>query len=503
MMNVSRVLFRVDAAWHIGLGHLLRCIELAKIIEKAGIEVFFVCRNFEGFSYEPYISNLNFKFFFLERVAVSGQIGEVPQHEWLGCSVEEDVREVICQIKDLNFNAVFVDHYSIDKRWEKKIKSKCRKVVVIDDLGDRQHSCDYIVDPNYASLESKFLGSGSEVIEKLLLGTKYTILKSDFPRLRESYLEKKTNSSLKKILVNLGGASNSIILKKILIGIEDSSFSGEVVVLANNEEFVKECESDIVFSKFTFIKYISDMADFYHDIDLVIGAAGTSFWERCCLGIPSILLKVADNQEVVIKPVEAKFPELVYRDSNALISSLDELFENFSDVKYKSEVVDYCSSLICGLGKWLIVKEVFNLSLFNLREANYNDCDVIYGWQLFPGVRKFFRNSDVPTYDEHCNWFSSSLVNENRKILIFEVESIPLGYLRLDYSDQRSAEVSIIISPFFKGNGLATIGLLQLSEDYSDLKLTAYIHVDNHASQKAFLKAGFKRDSETSYSLER
>ncbi|MCJ8276399.1 MAG: GNAT family N-acetyltransferase, partial [Bdellovibrionales bacterium] len=224
-----------------------------------------------------------------------------------------------------------------------------------------------------------------------------------------------------------------------------------------------------------------------------IGAAGTSAYERASLGLPTIMIKLADNQSENMKSFNQSKAALTINEwpaesfESLLLEHLETLFGD-SDV-YKS-MVSQCFKTVSPLGLLNALGKVFSGSLIKLRPAEEKDLKTVYSWQKFPGARQFSRNKSIPTFEEHTGWFNNSLKSESRQMFILEAAQAPVGFLRLDQKEKN--EVSILINHAFYGCGLGKKGLELLRFEFPDIDLHAFIEEENAASHRVFKSSGYK-----------
>ncbi len=500
----NRVLFRVDSGKHIGLGHLIRCLNIAKTLDPSRFEVVFVCRKHAESNYSFFFSNTPFSLIELSSSNIDASIGSLPYRSWLGVSEEKDFEETYFRLEKFEhkYDFIVIDHYALGPKWEQKALNFTNRLIVIDDLGNRKHVAHCVIDPNFGSHKDKFKEDIEDYTE-LYLGAKYSILKESFSLGREKSVNSNLKKKLEKVLINLGGSGDLSRLEALIDALKSTKFKGSFVVLVNNKKFVENSKRLEIDKRFSFVDFVDDMALFLNEFDLVVGAAGGSFWERCCLGVPSVLLKVAENQNVVTDSLMNHFPELVFDDIDHMCSKIGEVLISFENIKYKEKVVRCVSSFVVGLGLANIVTEIFSEEGYSLREATLDDALIVYGWQSFPEMRKYFRSPEVPTYEEHLSWFKRSIeTTENRRIFIFETNyDLPLGMVRYDIEDSNVAEVSILINPFFHKNSLGTKALITLALQEKKMSFKAYVESENIASRKAFLNAGYTQIGENDFYL--
>ena len=297
----GKILIRTDASIQIGTGHVMRCLTLAD--ELRGADVIFVCREFAG-NLCGYIEE---KGYAVHRLPVS----DAPEQDvetnlkhsaWLGADWQADAGQVEEIIKDLESppDWLVVDHYALDKRWEGYLRPYVKKIMVIDDLADRLHDCDLLLDQNfYENLESRYDDLVPPQCKKLL-GPKYALLRPEFREARKNL--KKRDGHVRRIMIFFGGSDSSNETAKALEAIRmlnRPDIAVDVVVGSanpNKDKINKLCAS---ITNATYHCQVSNMAKLMADADLFIGGGGSTTWERCCLGLPGLVISVAINQNAI------------------------------------------------------------------------------------------------------------------------------------------------------------------------------------------------------------
>jgi len=292
-MNIA---IRVDSSIQIGTGHVIRCLTLAQALNRKSIDVLFICREHEG----NLISFLKNKEFEVSSIPLEKQadFSSTPHANWLGADWETDSQRVvdILQKSNKTFNWLIVDHYALDYRWEKAIKPFVQQIMVIDGLADRKHDCDLLLDQNYYRKDRyhDLLPQGC----KKLLGPQYALLKTNyFEERKRTHIRK---GKILKILLSLGGVDlvneTSKALDAILL-LNREDIEVDIVLGANSPHKNKIQKKISSFPQMTCHVQIDYMAKLMREADLAIGSIGTATWERCCLGLPTLAITVAANQE--------------------------------------------------------------------------------------------------------------------------------------------------------------------------------------------------------------
>ena len=291
------IVFRVDSSKNIGSGHLIRCITLANELCKKKHSVTFICRALPGNLINlaeqkhlvrilPLIKTLQFDDFYLD---------------WLGSTQDQDAKQTIENMPN-NVDLLVVDSYALSEFWHKKLRKYTRKIMVIDDLSDRNFDCDILLNQNLGANKGDYQG---KVLNNctLLLGCEYALLRPEFAQMRSTALEKRKNTkNIKNILISMGGSDNQNLTYNVLQNI--SNIFNIVVVLGQNSphnEMIKTYSQD---KNVEVIIGASNMAELMLNADLAIGTGGSTSWERCCLGLPTLLFIVADNQIKIAENLE-------------------------------------------------------------------------------------------------------------------------------------------------------------------------------------------------------
>ncbi|KRE46317.1 UDP-2,4-diacetamido-2,4,6-trideoxy-beta-L-altropyranose hydrolase [Paenibacillus sp. Soil522] len=299
-------LFRVDSSIQIGTGHVMRCLTLADELSRRGAKVSFVCRTFHS-NICVIIENKGYFVHRLTWVSPTEKLDENMNHkhaDWLSCRWKDDAEltaTIIAKIGE-TIDWLIVDHYSLDIDWEKHVRPFVNKIMVIDDLANRKHDCDILLDQNlYKNLNSRYNHLVPESCIKLL-GLDFCLLRPEFLNKRPELVEKE--GKIRTILVCFGGTDPTNETQKVLEAINQSNRTNiliYVIIGINNPnaQKIKKICSNIPNTKL-FIQ-VSKMADMFARADLAICSSGTITWERLCLGLPAVTIAVAENQVEIAK----------------------------------------------------------------------------------------------------------------------------------------------------------------------------------------------------------
>ena len=293
-----RVVFRVDASKTMGTGHLVRCLTLGSGLKEQGAEVSFITRLNDNY-FSQLIEQQGFNLFVLEAQHNDFVDEGYPPHAvWLGEAWDVDAAQTIDVMSSFNskVNWLVVDHYAIEERWHKSVRPYIDRIMVIDDIADRVHDCDLLLDQNY--YQDMALRYANKVPShcSLLFGPQYALLRKSFERLCKQ--SKPRIGPVKKILIFFGGVDSDNLTEisiHALWQLERRDLSVDVVIgaLHPKRDNIRE-----LCCKYDFKCHIqtNKMAELMSKADLAIGAGGSASWERCCLGLPCLTVAVAKNQ---------------------------------------------------------------------------------------------------------------------------------------------------------------------------------------------------------------
>ncbi|MNJ17316.1 UDP-2,4-diacetamido-2,4,6-trideoxy-beta-L-altropyranose hydrolase [compost metagenome] len=292
-----RILFRVDASLSMGSGHVMRCLTLARALLAQGHRCVFVSREHPG-NLNAVIQGHGFELHSLP-MGCSQDTGLQHSH-WLGSSQDEDIRISRSVIDSFRPTWLVVDHYALDQRWEEAVTPTDCRLLVIDDLADRLHACDVLLDQNLGRCVADYQPLVPAHC-KILAGPLNAVLRPEFAELRKISLARRREARLRKVLVTLGGVdqynhTGAILDALRLCELPDAIhftvvMGGEAPHLAAVQRVASTCPWPV-----EVLCGIGDMAQRMVDADLAIGAAGGTSWERCCLGLPTLLVIIAENQ---------------------------------------------------------------------------------------------------------------------------------------------------------------------------------------------------------------
>lgn len=297
----------MDASLAIGHGHVMRCLTLATALSVQGIRSTFVCREHQG-NLCDLIEQKGFAVCRLPigKTAVTSEL-TLLHVSWLAASWAEDATQTAAAIATTGLMPTWliVDHYALDARWEMALRQVTKNIMVIDDLADRQHDAEILLDQNlYPDMALRYAGLVSKQCHTLV-GPGYALLRREFSEARLTTSPPRTE--VRKIFVSFGGSDLTNETQKSLTAIaalNSRDISVDVVVGSGNAH----CEAIAEFCRsmkgVRFHCQVDNMSQLMMVADLALGAGGSTTWERCALGLPALVVSVADNQVAIADGVD-------------------------------------------------------------------------------------------------------------------------------------------------------------------------------------------------------
>lgn len=358
-----KVAFRTDASLDIGTGHVMRCLTLARLLTAGGAECRFVCRLLEGHLVD-YIHSEGFDVRRLPVVDPSAPLfmgSHLAHAAWLATSQADDAAQTREQLDDFLPDWLVVDHYGLDAEWECQVAPPHGGLLAIDDLADRRHACNVLLDQT--------LGRRSDDYRHwvppeclVLAGPKYALLRPEFEQMRQASLSwRRSAAGIRSILITMGGVDQHNATEAVLKVLDDCTQLSDTcritVVMGATAPWLDAVKARVATMRrqAEVVLNVRDMARRMADSDLAIGAAGSTSWERCCLGLPTALLVLADNQLPSAGALNEAGAVRLIGGPQDVERCLPGILDEFFDVRVLHDVSDKASRLCDGLGAHRVV----------------------------------------------------------------------------------------------------------------------------------------------------
>lgn len=356
------IVFRTDASIQIGTGHVMRCLTLADALRKRGVECLFVCRPHVGHLLDL-IARRGHHVVALPELSVNSAPTKagITHAQWLGTDWASDAFDTQQILGEQVVDWIVVDHYALDVQWERRLRPMCKQLMVIDDLADRKHDCDLLLDQNLGRVASDYsslmLGNAT-----ILVGPQYALLRPEFAEMRAKSLMRRRNPQLKSLLIFMGGMDKGNATGCVLDSLQACALPSKLqitVVMGDNAPWLKQvkvqaskmkCPTKVMVS-------VNNMSRLMADSDLAIGAAGSTSWERCCLGLPTIQFVLAANQTGIANALASASAVLTAK-AETLCKVLTILFVDTAVSKELMLLSHAARTVTDGLGAVRVVTQI-------------------------------------------------------------------------------------------------------------------------------------------------
>lgn len=482
------LVFRLDASKKIGGGHLSRCISIAE----------------HGLGYDNFkvhfISNykddiLNKKLSKIPHILIN------PQTNYENFNYKKDLKFTLNYLKNLTNIILIVDHYKIDSKWEKIIKKKCAKLIVIDDHANRRHFCDIVLDQNLVNNYKTRYHSLVNRDCKLLLGPKYALLGPEYKNVKrnKSFKSKKINISIFFGSYDFHSLTYEI-LSILIYKINLNDFKISIILDENHPDYQK-IQKLISNYKNILIKKIGiSLINLLKSTDILIGSYGVNFWERTIFDIKSIIICTNKDQNKFVKYLEDKNYCInlgTYNNysANKLILNLKNIIEKKKLITNKIQ--------IDGLGCMRLIDYISNKSnVLKIRNVQKYDLFLLYQWVNHSMLRKYSFNKKKVKFKDHSIWFEKNFDLNSFYICINKFDN-EIGMVRFNKIENLYF-VSFLVDPFYQ---MKNYGLKILRNSLNKFTKNKNIHIyakvlfENKASIKIFEKLCFKKTEFIDYIL--
>lgn len=520
------VVLRCDASLAMGSGHVIRSRTLARTLRTQGADVVFLCRRHTGDLIE--LLEREFKVLVLSRHfhrpcgldAVSQPLtGRDLYASWLGCSEVQDAKDSLWALADAKLKEpdwLVVDHYGLGAAWHQRMQEGLRvatrsvpNIIVLDDLANRSHQATVLVDANRLDTQKQdpYIDLVVSKSCTTLLGPAFALIDPIYPQLQSTL---SVRTEIARLLVFFGGMDSANYAGVALEALNNTKFSHlEVdVVVGAASPHLAELE-DIVLHRSNIKLHVGlpSLAGLMSQADLALGAAGTASWERACLGLPSIVIPVAENQKQGAFALQAAGVAkcLNFEDDcnpvAILQASLLELIYSSDVLKAMSQA---CFELGDGRGTARVAAALLGPSLpLRMRHANAKDLWLYYWWANDSEVRSQSFNNELISLEAHRKWFAEKLESSSTILLILEDNNgLPLGQIRFDRSaeSESHAVIGFSLDSLARGRGfskdLLKMGLKLLYRTWGNQCIAfGEVRAENSASCRAFLRSEFQEES--------
>lgn len=495
-------LIRADASLQIGSGHIMRCLTLAHKLRQHHHRVAFITRAHQGHLADT-IRQQGFDCILLplpDHATTSAQpqrqpepacnelppsppAPAIPHAAWLATSQAQDITDCAPHIRALAPDWIICDHYALAAAWQTAARALCHsKIMVIDDLHDRTHDADLLLDQNHAHTAADYAPLVPPSC-RILTGTRYALLRDEFAQHRTISLHQRATPPARQpetalphsqnILINLGGVDKDNHTLAVLQALS-AYVSGSLKALPIRATIIMGATAPHLASVQRYaatapypgqvIANAHNMAELMTQATWAIGAAGSTSWERCALGVPTLLLTIADNQRSIAAQLQRAGAALALEASQIHSPAFQATLTHLMQPENQHRLSQAAAQLCDAHGAERVAQHIAQLTTApqaQLRPATAADCHLIHTWRNHPSIRCMMFNPDPIPLPQHQTWFAAQLTNPNFKMYIYTLGGIPQGYGSLKRIAPHAYEWGFYLAPSCpRGNGSILCNLL-------------------------------------------
>jgi UDP-2,4-diacetamido-2,4,6-trideoxy-beta-L-altropyranose hydrolase len=508
------VVFRTDASRAIGSGHVMRSLTLAEALSDAGAEVAFVARRHEGNANDL----LRTRGFAVAELTTP-QTGRPAQaHPAYAASVgadwQEDARETRAVIRALGTRPdwLIVDHYGLDERWEAELRPEVARIFAVDDLADRRHDCDLLLDQNLVEdLATRYVGKLPDR-SAAMLGPHYALLQPVYADLHRQVAPR--TGAVRRVCIYFGAADPNgltLLALRAFLNLSRKDIEADVVIDDGAADAAELRTRAAGHGNVRLHTRLPSLAQLLARADLAIGAAGATSWERLCLGVPALVITLADNQRPVAAALASRglICWLGHHDEVGLAELQDALAGHIARGADTA-----CSragrAVVDGAG----VRRVRTALLVDsatplvVRAAALRDEDLLLEWANDPLTRRNSFDRVTIGAEEHHAWLWDRL-RPGRRCLLLVIETqdgVPLATVRFDPTET-GWRLNYSVGAQYRGRGLGRpvleVALAALTRSRPEASaVVARVMAANQPSHRVFRRLGFEVVSDAAGAVE-
>ncbi len=474
MSRTPHIIFRADASRAIGGGHVMRCLTLADALLASGCRISFVTRP--------------------ETLAVVPRIEASPYGVMALAGTESEIRAAALD-RRLNADWLVIDHYGLEAADETDWRAAAPRIMVLDDLANRPHDCDLLVDSSFGRTKSAYRRLLASPVP-ILAGPDFALIRPAFREKRKEVLERRKAppAGLPRLFVSLGltdvGGITATVIEKLLAARINAVIDCLVPVWAPSAGPLQALASRHPNLKVH--KGIKDPAPLMAEATLAIGGGGQTSFERCVLGLPSLVMILADNQE--------RATRILAESGAAIIGERDSLAEQVRELLDAPERLHAMSamaaSLVDGEGTRRVLKPLLTPRV-TFRKADARDGELVLSWRNDPETRRQSRETAQISATAHAAWYAARLADPDTLLLIVEADAKPVGAVRFERKNPALAQVSANLAPEVRGQGMAVPmlsgAMMQANRSGFCRKVEVEVREENIASLRLVEACNFRR----------
>ena len=336
---------RVDANNKTAMGHIMRCLAIAKQLYALGKKIIFLVSDEDAVGI---IRDNRFEY-------------QILPYAYNEKNKEVDV--LISLLKQKKVNTLLIDSYEVTEEYMIRLKEKIN-IIYLYDLNMFKYAANLIINYTFGTKLSLYQKWNYDADTKFLLGSNYIPLGPGFVNIDRNYAQK-----IERVFITTGGTDKNDMLLGILHKLVKSEWSQieKVVIAGKFYGRIQDLEKVAMQNPSVKVYYnISNMAEIMRQCDVAISAGGTTIAELCACGIPTIGFSVADNQvyglEAYSKAGIIKYAGDVRDGKEIVIENIeDNLYMLTKDEKLREYQGILAHSIIDGKGALRIAKAIVSI----------------------------------------------------------------------------------------------------------------------------------------------
>ena len=475
-----RLLIRADASPRIGVGHVMRCLALGQAWQETGGQVTFLTT-----PEAPAI---------LRRLQEEG-MAVSPLTALPGSA--QDATQALDLAHKLGAEWMVVDGYHFGAEYQRHLHESGLGILFIDDEGRGEHYyADLVLNQNIHAHAGLY--EAREPQTRLLLGPRFALLRREFWPWRG--WRRQSPEVARKILVTLGGGDPDNVTGKVVQALGQVKVAGlEAVVIAGGANpYFQQLEKAVGSLPFParLEKNVTNMPDLMAWADMAITGGGSTCWETAFMGLPSLVIILAENQRAVAEglAVAGVAINLRWQEKLAPANLAAALQRLLLDRTGRSEMTRRGQALLDGEGSARVLMHLLDRSI-RIRPVRATDCRMVWEWANDPEARAVSFSTTPISWESHEPWFQARLKDPLYRFYIaLDADDVPVGQVRFSLQGEE-ATISVSVGKGYRSQGygpiLIHLGCDQVFAETSVKLVHAYIKPDNPPSLKVFLKAGF------------
>lgn len=495
----AQVLIRADASPRIGGGHIVRCLALADALVARGARVGFACAALPD-TLANRIVRAGHRLYRLTEV--HGLLAD--SDDWDASVLAPDgQRADAAQALDAAgaVDWVVLDHYRLDAAWLDAFAQSGSRRLVIDDLANRSLSCELLVDQTLGRDPAAYHGLVQPAC-RLLTGAHFALLRPDFAAARPAALRRRRENRVERLLVSLGttdiGGVTLAVTEALLAA--DLGCAIDVVLMPGATSLAGVRSLAASHPALSVHVDPPDLTALLAAADIAVGAPGTSAWERCCLGLPTVILPLAANQRDVARSLAGAEAAFVVDGVSAIVPAIRLLID---DPAARARMIAAAFAVTDGQGTARVATAMLDapagMVKLAIRAASEADAELAWSWRNDPGVRAVSKGTTPIPWNDHSRWFAARLADADTRLYVLEAADRAVALVRFDGVGEE-ALVSIMVDPAARGGGIGrnALGLAcaKYQDEQPDHDLVAEIGAANAASAAIFRATGFEPTEE-------